>query len=145
MPDPATFFTDTEKQELVRTIRTAEKLTSGEIRLHVEERCKGDAFQRGLQVFAQLKMHRTAARNGVLFYLATADRKFSIVADEGINNMVSEGFWNEIKDTMQAKFQQGEFMLGLALGIERAGQQLQLHFPYQRDDENELPDEISFG
>ena len=36
-------------------------------------------------------------------------------------------------------------MLGLALGIEQAGQQLQLHFPYQRDDENELPDEISFG
>ena len=52
--------------------------------------------------------------------------------------MVSEGFWNEIKDTMQAKFQQGEFMLGLALGIEQAGQQLQLHFPYQRDDE-QLP------
>ena len=79
----------------------------------------------------------------MLFYRLRPTGNFSIVADEGINNMVS-GVLNEIKDTMQ-KFQQGEFMLGLALGIEQAGQQLQPHFLYQRDDENELPDEISFG
>jgi uncharacterized membrane protein len=139
-------FTDTEKQELVKAIAAAELQTSGEIRLHIENKCKGgDAFKRGLKVFTQLNMHKTALRNGVLFYIAAADRKFSIIADEGINQTVPSGFWDQIKEEMQSKFIKGEFVLGLLIGIEQAGQQLEQHFPRAADDENELSNEISFG
>ena len=88
-------------------------------------------------------MHRTAERNGVLFYLATEDHKFTILGDRGIDQAVPDGFWNEIRDEMQRHFQLGEFEQGLSRGILMAGEQLAQFFPHSADDINELDDEIS--
>jgi uncharacterized membrane protein len=46
---------------------------------------------------------------------------------------------------MAAHFKKGEFSKGLSVGIERAGEQLKKHFPVQKDDINELSDDISYG
>ena len=91
------------------------------------------------------QMHRTAQRNGVLFYLAVADRKFAIIGDKGINEKVPEGFWDSIRDVMSRHFQKKEFTEGLCLGIEMAGEKLKAHFPYEEGDVNELSDDVSFG
>ncbi len=90
-------------------------------------------------------MHKTGPRNGVLFYLAHADRKFAILGDTGINSKVGPGFWDGIKSEMTELFMKGEFASGLEKGITMAGDKLKAHFPYQADDKNELNDEISFG
>ena len=90
-------------------------------------------------------MHKTKERNGVLFYLAVGNRKFAILGDAGINKVVPENFWDEIKNKMLEYFKEGDFAIGLAEGISMAGHQLSEHFPYQKDDVNELSDEISFG
>ncbi len=138
------FFTQEQEAEIVAAIQAAERNTSGEIRVHVEAHCKGDAFKRGLQVFKQLHMHETQLRNGVLFYLATKDHKFAIIGDEGINAKVPTGFWNEIRDTMQSAFKKGQFTAGLCAGIAASGNALKAYFPYnEEDDVNELPDSIS--
>ena len=50
-------------------------------------------------------MHNTAERNGVLFYLAVDDRKFAVIGDAGINSKVPAGFWDEVKELLQEKFQ----------------------------------------
>lgn len=139
------FFTKKQEEEIINAIKTAETNTSGEIKVHVESKCEGDAFGRGLQVFGELEMHKTEARNGVLFYLATKDHKFAIVADEGINAVVSDNFWDNIKDDMQVHFKAKAFTEGLSEGILAAGEELKTHFPYQSDDKNELSDDISIG
>ena len=90
-------------------------------------------------------MHKTQARNGVLFYLAVRDRKFAIIGDEGIHKVVPENFWDAIKEQMLSQFKQGDFTSGLTQGIISAGEQLKKYFPYQKDDVNELSDELSFG
>ncbi|MEZ5196516.1 MAG: TPM domain-containing protein [Bacteroidales bacterium] len=90
-------------------------------------------------------MHETEQRNGVLFYLALKNRKFAILGDVGINSVVPDNFWDDIRDKMLDHFRENEFVDGLIEGIMMAGQQLKEHFPYQRDDVNELPDDISFG
>ena len=90
-------------------------------------------------------MHKTKDRNGVLIYLSTKDRKFAIIGDIGINRVVPEGFWNEIKQNMINHFTKGEFAEGIVDGIKLTGQQLKQFFPYQDDDVNELSDEISYG
>jgi uncharacterized membrane protein len=89
-------------------------------------------------------MHKTDLRNGVLFFLAVKDRKFAILGDAGINAAVPDNFWDEVKETVLAEFKQERFAEGLEKGILMAGEKLKEFFPYQSDDVNELPDDISF-
>ena len=90
-------------------------------------------------------MHLTEERNGVLFYLAYEDRKFAVLGDKGIYEKVSQNFWDSTKDLLRSHFSKNQFSEGLCQGIAEAGLQLKKHFPYQSDDINELPDDISFG
>src|SRR5688572_21217787 len=91
------FFTDQEIKKIGEAISDAELRTSGEIRLHIERYCKMDVLDRAADLFGFLKMHETAERNGVLFYIAWKDRKFAIIGDAGINAVVPPDFWDEIK------------------------------------------------
>ena len=90
-------------------------------------------------------MHKTALRNGVLIYLSTNDRKFAIIGDSGINAVVPAGFWNDVKELMIGNFSKGNLTEGFVQGIGKVGEKLKEFFPYQKDDVNELPDEISYG
>lgn len=142
---PSQFFSSDQKNLIRLAIADAEKDTSGEIRVHIERHCKGDVLDRGAYLFEKLDMHKTDKRNGVLFYLAVDDQKFAILGDAGINAVTPEDFWDVIKEKMQDEFKEGRFAEGLAWGIREAGSQLKEHFPFQDDDVNELPDDISFG
>lgn len=138
-------FTPNDQQRIIEAIRQAEKATSGEVRVHVEAHCVNpDPVQRAIEVFAQLGMHQTKDKNGVLFYLAYDDRKFAVVGDKGIDAKVPADFWESTKDLLRTHFRQGAFAEGLSRGIERAGEQLKHYFPYASDDTNELADDISF-
>ena len=139
------FFTEEEKTKVTDAIKSAELNTSGEIRVHVEDHCKREVLDCAAYWFKALKMHQTALRNGVLFYLAVNDHKFAILGDAGINAKVPENFWMEIKERMLSRFKEDRFADGLSEGILMAGEQLKTHFPYLKDDVNELSDEISFG
>lgn len=134
-----------EDQRVVDAIRQAERNTSGEIKVHIDNRCRGDVEERSLVVFDKLKLNETKQRNGVLIYLAIKDRKLAIVGDEGINRVVEDGFWNDVKDLMLSCFKEGQFVEGLEQGIHRCGEKLKTYFPYQTDDTNEIPDDISYG
>ncbi len=139
------FFTNEQQLAIQKAIADAERATSGEVRVHIDDECKGDVLDVAADVFHKLKMNKTELRNGVLFYLAVSNRKFAILGDKGINQKVPENFWDNIKDTMLQHFKQQQFTEGLCKGIEMAGEKLKSHFPLQSDDKNELNDEISFG
>jgi len=130
---------------LKEAIARAELNTSGEIRLHVENHCKGDVLDCAAAWFDKLKMQKTEKRNGVLFYIAVKDHQFAILGDAGINAVTPDDFWDNIKEEMVQYFKENRFADGLVKGITMAGEQLKKHFPYQSDDINELSDEISFG
>lgn len=139
------FLTPTEEQEIISAIRTAEKNTSGEIRVHIEATSKKEHFERALEVFHLLKMDNTKDSNAVLLYVAVNDKKFVIYGDKGINDVVPKDFWDSTKDSIQSQFKQGNFKQGMVDGILKAGEELQSHFPYQTDDVDELSNEISKG
>ncbi len=143
--NPKDFLGKENERIIKQAIETAEHQTSGEIRVHLEGSCKNDVLDRAAWLFKKLDMHKTKDRNGVLIYLSTKDRKFAIIGDIGINRVVPEGFWNEIKQNMINHFTKGEFAEGIVDGIKLTGQQLKQFFPYQDDDVNELSDEISYG
>ncbi len=142
----ADFFSKEEEKEIVAAIKEAEKKTSGEICVRVEKHNKNkEVLDRAIEVFKMLNMHKTEKRNGVLFYLAYQDHRFAIIGDEGINVVTPADFWDQIKAMMTEYFTKGDFVTGLTEGIKAAGKELQHYFPYQSDDRDELPDEISKG
>jgi uncharacterized membrane protein len=143
--NPKEFIGKENEKLITKAIEEAEHQTSGEIRVHIESRCREDVLDRAAWLFKKLDMNETNDRNGVLIYLSVNDRKFAIIGDSGINKVVPEGFWNEIKEKMISYFSKGEFANGLICGIEKAGQQLKEYFPWQEDDVNELSDDISYG
>ena len=143
--DVESFLTASEEQDIVDAIKLAEKNTSGEIRVHIENTCNAHLEERALEVFSVLKMHNTKNRNGVLIYVAVDDHKFSIYGDQGINKVVPNKFWDETKDIIQKHFRNGNFKQGLVDGIIHAGEQLKAHFPIEDDDTNELTNTISKG
>lgn len=142
---PDRFLTADQQMTVVNAVRLAEKGTSGEIRIHIDGRCNGDPVKRAEDVFGKLGMHRTELRNGVLIYLACNSKVFAIVGDKGINDIVPEGFWTDITEMMGNEFRSGRFAEGLEKAAVMVGEKLKEYFPYQTDDVNEQPDDISFG
>ena len=142
---PSQFFSEEQKKNITDAVKEAELNTSGEIRVHIETDCKSDVLDRAAYIFEKLAIHKTELRNGVLFYLSVSDRKFAILGDAGINAVTPDNFWEEIKETVISHFKKNEFDLGISTGIKMAGEALKKHFPYQKDDINELSDEISFN
>lgn len=137
-------FTEQQQKQVQDAIAHAELNTSGEIRVHIDKRCKEEPMKMAIAVFEKLGMHKTEQRNAVLFYLAMDDKKLAILGDKGINEAVPTNFWDEIRDLMVSHFKKGEFTEGLSKGIVMAGAQLKTAFPYQSDDTNELSNEITF-
>ncbi|MDN6280095.1 MAG: TPM domain-containing protein [Psychroflexus sp.] len=144
MSDITSHITAEDEKEIIKAIKKAEKNTSGEVRVHIENKCpEEDAFDRALQIFEKLEMHNTELQNGVLFYVSLEDRYFVICGDKGINDVVETNFWNATKDIVISHFKKGAYKQGLIDGILKAGEELKHYFPYQSDDINELSDDIS--
>ncbi len=131
-----------DHDRVVAAIGAAEQRTSGEIRVVLAKQPAPDPVAAAQAQFDKLGMHRTAARNGVLLYLAPASRTFAVIGDTAVHEKCGDAFWAELAAAMTGHFKQGDFTAGLVLGIERAGALLAEHFPRSPDDKNELPDEI---
>lgn len=145
MPNARNFFTPEEQKAITAAIEKAELNTSGEIRLHVENKCPEDVLDRAAFIFNELGMTKTEQRNGVLFYLSIKDHKFAVLGDTGINAVVAENFWDDTVHLLKEHFKRSQFAEGLIAAISKAGQSLKKHFPYQTNDINELSNDISFG
>ena len=144
MPQAKHFFSEDEKLQIMQAIGLAENATSGEIRVHLEEKSGADVLKRATQIFTKLNLHKTELKNGVLIYLAVKDKKFAIIGDEGINNVVPANFWDTIKNNMQTAFSESRFLDGIIAAINETGEQLKHFFPVASSDINEVSDEISF-
>jgi uncharacterized membrane protein len=126
------------------SIRTAERGTTGEIRVAVARfYFWGDVRRAAERAFARLGMHRTRRRNGVLLYLAPKRRTFAVIGDAGIHERVTDTFWNRISKVLEAELHAGDLTAGLEHAIATIGAQLAEHFPPDPHDTNELPDRVS--
>jgi len=139
------FLTATQEQALIETIKVSEKNTSGEIRVHIEKATEKSPMDRALEVFYLLEMNKTELRNGILIYVAVESKKIAIIGDEGINSVVPENFWDKELAMLITYFKDSNFTEGLQLVIIEIGKKLKQFFPYQKNDSNELSDEISKG
>ncbi len=135
-----------QEQRIAAAIEAAELLTSGEVRVHLNDTCKGDALKDAEKVFKRLRMDQTADRNGILIYIALESHKFAVVGDLGIHASVGQSFWEGIRDRMVTELKEGRWLEAIELGVAEAGRALAQYFPHQGNrDRNELSNEVSRG
>ena len=144
MPSARNFFTPQEQQMIVEAIKTAELKTSGEIRVHIDNFCFGNALKTADKLLTRLGMRTTKERNGVLIYIAVKSRKLAIAGDEGIHQKLGADYWNTIVDQLIREFKNNRKAEALAACILDCGVKLAQYFPRQEDDKNELDNSISF-
>jgi uncharacterized membrane protein len=130
---------------IARAVADAEQLTSGQVRVHLEERCPGDPLAHAAEVFQRVGMDRTRCRNGVLLYLALEDHRFAVLGDVSIHERVGPGFWDSVRDALGAELRAGRMRAGIVAAVLEIGRVLGEHFPDRPDDVNELSDSVSLG
>jgi uncharacterized membrane protein len=143
------YLNDDELLRISNKIKEMEALTSGEIRVSIKEKKhfrqrKRTTHELAQQEFFRLKMNDTRDKTGILIYLILKERKFHILADEGINVKVPENTWDIISNQMQEKFRKGYFCEGILNGVESVAKILSEHFPIKTDDKNELSNKVEF-
>ncbi len=145
-----TFFNDDDFLRISEAIKKVESKTAGEIKISIKE--KRDFSQRNKSLielatieFSRLQMNNTRDKTGILLFLLLNEKKFYILADEGINKKVEQNVWDKIRDRMQSEFARGHFTRGILLGINEVGKILSFHFPIKSDDVNELSDKVEIN
>ena len=95
-------FTKEEEARIQAAIGAAEQVTSGEIRLFLEDFCDRDhPVDRAAEVFQLFGMFNTKQRNAVLIYIAEKSHLFAIWGDTGIHERVGFKFWDAEKELLQ--------------------------------------------
>ncbi len=136
------------QDKIVASIKEAESKTSGEIRVFLEHHCEYmDAMQRAKEIFANLGMEKTLARNAIIIYVALTDRQFALFGDTVIYEKAGGAeFWKNAAAQLSGHLRKNEITEGLCNCIHELGSALAAHFPYDPSiKKNELPDEIVFG
>jgi len=139
------FYTDDEQNHIVQAIREWEKNSYGEIKIHLEDNCKGDAVEQGKKWFKKLGLANTEKKTGVLIYMAVKTHRFAVLGDSGIDLKVEPGFWESVVWIIEEHFKDQLYVEGVIEAIKMIGRTLEMHFPNPEDRKNEIPNDLSFG
>lgn len=141
-------FPEDSLQRIADAIAAGELRHRGEILFAVESELAPGMVLRGVQAraraeaaFARLRAWDTEANNGVLIYLLLADHRIEIVADRGLNGLVSAEQWRGVCLLMEERMRAGEPEQAVVRGIEAVSDLLAEHFPRidGTPDHDELP------
>lgn len=139
------FIDALDQGRITAAIAAAEGSTSGEIRVFVTRHPAADALAAAREQFARLGMEKTAARNGVLIFLAPVSQRFAVVGDVGIHARCGgDAFWQSlVGDTMRPPLKDGRFTDAIVAAVGEVGRVLAEHFPLaDGGGANELPDDV---
>ena len=139
------FLSKDDQNRISEAIANAEKCTSGEICVHVTPKCSGEVMRVAEKTFNKLGLYKTERRNAVLIYVAYKSKKFAILGDEGINQVVPSDYWETEKDTLYRYLLKGKPGDGLCEVVRQIGDALSSHFPPVDNDVNELSNEVSYA
>jgi len=142
--NPKKFFSEAESARINSTIKDAERKTSAEIKLVIARHCWTSIKVKASKIFKQLGLDKTKERNCVLILFIVTNREFLIYGDQGIHEKVGQGFWDDIRDRMEAAFCEDRFGDGICQGINLIGEKLYKYFPHQKDDIDEISNEIVY-
>lgn len=92
--------------------------------------------------FFQQNLHMKSERTGVLLFVSAAEHYVEIIADQGINDVVSHDAWQNIVQDFVQHVRQQQVTDGFLAAIAACGELLANHFPATDKDINELPNHL---
>lgn len=143
------YISSAELEAIKNHIAEIEKYTSGEIRLcFLKTRAwidrKLTPKELALKEFYRLGIQNTKDKTGVLLFILFTEKKFEIIADEGINNKISQDKWDLITNHLISNFKEGKYKDGIVKALDEIKDVLMNEFPRQSDDVDELSNDIVF-
>jgi uncharacterized membrane protein len=137
------FLARLDRGRLEEAIRRAEESTTGQVRVVVLPRVRGNLAKVAELTAERLHMRAIPDRNGALILVVPGRREFHVWGDLGIHERVGDDFWKRVAGQISEQFQRGDFTGGLLSGIDEIGRQLTAHFPAQPGAAiNSLPDSV---
>jgi uncharacterized membrane protein len=136
------FLSHVDHERIVAAIASAEKNTSGEIRVWISHRRTHDALGAARKRFQKSEMHKTSRRNAVLIFLVPRTQVFAILGDTAIDEKCGASFWKEITAQLSTDLKREPITEALVAAIQKIAAALATHFPPTPGDRNELPDDI---
>lgn len=124
-------------------IESAELKTSCEFKIHLEDDCNEDVFDRAAYVFSELELHKTQQRNAILIFIVIQSRKVVILADVGVSNSLSTAYIEEQIALLTSAFKSENFISGISEVLDRMGNFLSASFPRTENDVNEISNTLS--
>ena len=141
------YISSEELDSIKNHIAKIENYTSGEIRLCFQMRKawidrKLSTRELALKEFYKLGMDKTKDKTGVLLFILFKEKKFEVVADEGINDKISQEKWDKITNHLIDEFKCGHFKNGIIKALDEVQEVLMKEFPRNNDDVDELSNDI---
>lgn len=142
------FLSQKDLERISGVISEIERHTSGELRVCIKN--KRGIFQGkytprelALNEFFHSGMDKTRDKTGVLIFILFGERKFEIVADEGINAKIPDGEWAHLEHMMTEEFKKENYLNGIMNAIHEIGGVLEKEFPSSGDNPDELSNDVS--
>lgn len=144
------YLSNEELEKISSLIAEIESKTSGELRLSIKRKrgyLEKEFTPRELAIkeFFNLRMNETLDKTGVLFFILVEERSYEIIADEGVNVLMSDEKWNELTGDVTFHFSQKKYSAGIQNLLKKIGEILIKEFPVKEGDVNELPNDVIIG
>lgn len=141
------YLSDSDLISIEKKISEIEEETSGEIKLCIKVTrgiYEDDLSPREIAIheFQKLGMHNTKDRTGILIFILFDERKFEVIADEGIYNIIPDEEWDIVKNMIVKNFQEQNYLNGILEVIDEMGSILIKEFPGGDENPNELSNEV---
>ena len=137
------FIRKLDHDRIIEAIRQAETKTSGEVRVYIQRgKLDRDVLAVAQEKFQSLGMENTAARNGVLIFVAPRMQQFAVLGDEGIHQRCGDALWRRVVEKMGVHFKLNHFSDAIVEAINDLADVLGDQFPRRAGDVNELPDRV---
>lgn len=91
-----------------------------------------------LAAFYSEQLYRTENDNGILLYISVLEKKVWVLADTNINAKIEQKEWDSVIDNLTSGIKAGKHCEAICEAVRHIGQVLQSHFPYLKEDKDEL-------
>jgi putative membrane protein len=91
-----------------------------------------------LAAFYSEQLYKTENDNGILLYISVLEQKVWILADTNINAKIDQKEWDSVVLDLTTGIKAGKRCEAICEAVHRIGLVLQNHFPYLKDDKDEL-------